>query len=124
MNAYLAAMRKYATFTGRASRSEYWLFHLILVLLSIAASLLDLLIFGTRVAEHQGPIGALVLLVHLIPSLAVSVRRIHDIDRTGWWLLLDLTGIGAIVIFIFALLRGTAGPNTYGADPLATPVDA
>lgn len=111
-------MRKYAIFTGRASRKEYWIFHLVLVLLSFAASILDLLVFRTQIAEHQGPIGGFVLLVHLLPYLALSVRRLHDIDRTGWWLLLDLTGIGAVVIFIFSVLRGTSGPNTYGPDPL------
>ncbi len=114
-------MRKYAIFTGRARRKEYWIFHLVLVLLSFAASILDLLVFGTRISEHQGPIGGLVLLVHLVPVIALSVRRLHDIDRTGWWLLLDLTIVGALVIFIFSVTRGTSGPNTYGPDPLEMP---
>lgn len=119
VQSYIRVMRKYAVFTGRASRSEYWLFHLILILLSLAASILDLLVFGTEISKHQGPIGGIVLLVHLLPYIALSVRRLHDIDRSGWWLLLDLTGIGALVIFIFAVLPGTHGSNTYGADPLA-----
>ncbi|WP_029003684.1 DUF805 domain-containing protein [Azorhizobium doebereinerae] len=123
MDGYLAAMRKYATFSGRSRRGEYWVFHLVFVVLSIAASLLDLLIFQTGL-DHQGPIGAVVLLAHLIPSFAVSVRRLHDIDRTGWWLLLEFTIIGALVLLIFAMQRGTAGFNRYGSDPLATPAAA
>ncbi len=116
MDGYLAAMGKYGTFSGRAARQEYWVFHLVLVVLSLAASVADLLVFGTGL-DHQGPVGLVVLLVHLVPSLAVSVRRLHDIGRTGWWLLLEITVIGILVIFIFALQRGTPGPNRYGADP-------
>lgn len=116
---YLTVMRKYAVFQGRASRREYWIFHLILMLVSLAASLLDLAVFRTDISKHQGPIGGMVLLVHLLPYIALSVRRLHDIDRTGWWLLLDLTGIGALVVFIFAVLPGTGGANAYGPDPLA-----
>lgn len=116
MGGYISAMGKYASFSGRSGRQEYWLFLLVLMLLSLAASVLDLLLFGTAL-EHQGPIGALVLLVHFVPAVSVSVRRLHDVGRTGCWLVLGLTVIGMLAIFSFALRRGDAGPNRYGAEP-------
>ncbi len=117
MNAYLDAMRHYTTFTGRTSRAGFWWFILAVLILEIAAGILDYGLFG-RSAEDGGPIGALVHLVHLIPGIAIGVRRLHDIDRTGWWMLAYLTLIGGLVIFIFNLLRGTPGPNRFGPDPL------
>ena len=117
MDAYLDAMRHYATFTGRTSRKGFWLFVLVLFILNIVAAVLDYAAFGAQ-PEDIGPIEWILHLVHFIPGLAIGVRRLHDIDRTGWWMLLYLTGIGAIVIFIFNVLRGTPGPNRFGPDPL------
>jgi uncharacterized membrane protein YhaH (DUF805 family) len=70
-----------------------------------------------RLAEH--PVHSLASLALFLPGLAVSVRRLHDLDRTGWWLLIILTGIGLILLLIWFCLRGTTGPNRYGPDPLA-----
>lgn len=117
MNAYLDAMRNYATFTGRTSRMGFWLFVLVLFCIEIAAGIIDYGLLG-RSVEDSGPVSGIVHLVHLIPALAIGVRRLHDIDRTGWWMLLYLTGIGALVILIFNIWPGTRGPNRFGPDPL------
>jgi uncharacterized membrane protein YhaH (DUF805 family) len=130
--------RKYATFSGRARRREYWGF---LLLLTIVATLLTLWLFaalgwqsaaGTpeefeAMVSAGGPamwaLGALSIfyLFTIIPSLAVSVRRLHDSDKSGWWLLLNLVPAGALVLFIFYLLDGTSGPNRHGPDPKGRP---
>ena len=85
MSGYINAMRRYFEFGGRSSRSEFWFFVLFYVIIIILAAVLDAVIFGS-----QGGIGILygiVALAHLVPAIAVSVRRLHDIDRTGWWVL-------------------------------------
>jgi len=105
---------KYATFTGRARRPEYWYWVLFGVLVAIAAAILDGAIFDTTSSVFTG----LSSLALLLPNLAVTVRRLHDIDRSGWWMfILLLPLIGAIVMFVFMCLRGTPGPNRFGQDP-------
>lgn len=120
-----SGLSQYATFSGRASRSEYWWWVAFTVLANIVASILDTALFGALSLITFGeidaltPISALVGLALLIPSIAVGARRFHDMDRTGWWLLIGLTGIGAIIIFFWFMVRGTVGPNRYGQDPLS-----
>lgn len=115
---------KYATFRGRAPRSEYWWWVLFTILVQAAAGIVDSVIFGgTSFAEYGDmhaftPITSLAGLALLLPTIAVGARRFHDLGRTGWWLLLTLTGIGAIVIFFWFMVRGDEGPNRYGSDPL------
>jgi uncharacterized membrane protein YhaH (DUF805 family) len=107
-----SGFKNYVTFAGRASRSEFWFWTLFVVILSLIAGVLDAVL-------GLGFIGLLVSLALFLPGLAVSVRRLHDLDRTGWWLLLGFTGVGLIVLLIFDCTKGTTGPNSYGADPLA-----
>ncbi|WP_075291052.1 DUF805 domain-containing protein [Pararhizobium arenae] len=105
------AFSKYAVFSGRASRSEFWWFTLFNFLVNIVASLVDLLI-GT---EFISAISALVL---LLPALAVGVRRLHDTDRSGWWILLGLVPlIGIIVLIVWYATEGTRGDNRFGPIP-------
>jgi uncharacterized membrane protein YhaH (DUF805 family) len=111
-----SGFRNYATFAGRAARSEYWFWTLFAILVGSAAAILDAAFFPD-VSEH--PVHSLASLALFLPGLAVSVRRLHDIGRTGWWLLITLTGIGLILLLIWFCLRGTTGPNRYGPDPLA-----
>ncbi|MFN8168094.1 MAG: DUF805 domain-containing protein [Candidatus Nanopelagicales bacterium] len=110
---------KYATFSGRARRSEYWYWVLFVLLLTIVSSLLDS-VLKLRVVEGS-PYGWITLIVGLaliIPGIAVTVRRLHDTDRSGWWYLLSfLCGIGAIIVLIFCVIDGTPGPNKYGESP-------
>ncbi|HZH10451.1 MAG TPA: DUF805 domain-containing protein [Microvirga sp.] len=107
---------KYATFSGRAPRSEYWWFALFGVLLSFGTQILDLFL-GFPV------LNLIAMLAVLVPSIAVGVRRLHDTDRSGWWmLLLFIPLIGAIVLLVWFCSRGTLGPNRFGSDPLPASV--
>jgi uncharacterized membrane protein YhaH (DUF805 family) len=111
-----SGFRNYVTFAGRAARSEYWYWTLFVVLASAAGAIADHAIFVDP--GSTGLFDGLISLVLFLPGLAVSVRRLHDIDRTGWWLLIALTGIGLIVLLVFDCMRGTIGPNRFGQDPL------
>ena len=108
--------RNYVTFAGRASRSEYWYWVLFTFIVGVVTATLDYVAFP---GSDYSPTNSLASLALLLPSFAVLARRLHDIDRTAWWLLLLLTGIGTILLVIWACFRGTAGPNQYGSDPLA-----
>jgi uncharacterized membrane protein YhaH (DUF805 family) len=107
--------QNYLNFTGRAARSEYWFWILFTILVSIVASLIDIGLF--RSMDFR-PLSTIVNLGLLLPTLAVSARRLHDLDRTAWWLLLIITLIGDILLLIWFCMRGTAGPNRFGQDPL------
>ena len=119
MSWYLQALMKYAVFSGRSRRMEYWYFVLFNILVSIVLGVIDALLFGTLDSGMGvGLLSGIYGLAILIPSLAVTVRRLHDIDRSGWWILIALVPlIGTIVLLVFALLEGTAGPNRYGPNP-------
>ena len=118
MNWYLHVMRNYLTAGGRARRTEYWMFMLVYISMLIVASLLDNLL-GTAV------LGGLVALVHLIPSITVGVRRLHDINRSGWWLLVSLVPlIGWVIAIYFAVKEGDAGNNQYGVNPKTSALPA
>lgn len=109
-----AGFSNYVNFSGRASRSEYWLWVLFIVLGSIVAVIIDEVI-GIRLID---PIFALAT---LLPSIAVAVRRLHDIDRSGWWLLINFIPlIGLIVLIVWFCTSGTEGLNRFGPDPLTT----
>lgn len=110
---------KYATFSGRARRSEYWYWVLFVFLVTLLALVLDS-VLKIRIAEGSpyGWISVVVALALLIPGIAVTVRRLHDTDRSGWWYLLSfLCGVGAIIVLVFCLIDGTPGPNKYGDSP-------
>ena len=116
------ALYKYAVFSGRARRKEYWLFMLLYFIAMVVAGLFDDLVVGERVAfdPTMGVFSWIVFLGLLIPSIAVSVRRLHDKNLRGWWVLLFLIPlIGTIALFILYCMRGTDGDNRFGADPLA-----
>ena len=118
MNWYLHVLKNYATFSGRARRKEYWMFFLISALISIVLTLLDILL-GTYSVEYEaGLFSGLYSLLILIPSIAVVVRRLHDTDRSGWWILISLIPlIGVIVLFVFICLDSQPGTNSFGANP-------
>jgi uncharacterized membrane protein YhaH (DUF805 family) len=102
----------YVNFAGRAIRSEYWYWVLFVIIAMIVTSIIDV-VLGIRLFE---PIFALAV---LLPGIAVGVRRLHDLDRSGWWLLLGFIPlIGAIVLIVWFVGRGTPGPNRFGPDPL------
>jgi uncharacterized membrane protein YhaH (DUF805 family) len=104
----------YVTFSGRAVRSEYWFWVLFTVIGATVAMIIDAALLGYDPGTAS-PISGIFDLVTLLPSLAVGARRLHDTDRTAWWLLLCLTGIGAILLIVWFCFKGTPGPNRFGA---------
>lgn len=111
MNWYISVLKQYATFSGRARRREYWFFYLFNSIVSFGFLIIDALL-------STGFLSFLYGLAVLLPSIAVTVRRLHDTDRSGWWILITLIPIvGAIVLFVFMLFDGTRGANRFGEDP-------
>ena len=125
MEWYLKVMRdNYANFKGRARRKEYWMFTLFFMLFLLASSF----VFGALVGilgDNTGTILGVSLLIalyfgHLVPALAVTVRRLHDTGKSGWmYLLVIIPYIGNLIIFIFTVIEGDKGDNKYGPDPKA-----
>lgn len=119
MHWYVAVLKKYAVFHGRARRKEYWLFTLVDIVLAAVLALIDHLI-GTD--GRFGLLSGIYSLLLLVPTLAVTVRRLHDTDRSGWWILLNLIPVvGWLVVIVFLAGAGTPGPNRHGADPKQSP---
>lgn len=118
MNWYLEALRNYANFYGRARRKEYWFFTLFNFIIAFVLGFVDG-IFGTFSPEAGiGLLGGIYALAVLIPGIAVSVRRLHDTERSGWWLLIALIPlVGAIVLIVFLVQDGKAGSNKFGENP-------
>ena len=148
-------LKRYADFSGRSRRKEYWMWFLFLIIVTIVTTYLDILLGlgGSAAGTQQGAsvsfnvnfglITILFLLAVLVPNLAVGVRRLHDIGRSGWWLLagygafaastalalagfarweyfLSLAaGIGFLVLLVFSVMEGNRGPNRFGEDPKA-----
>jgi uncharacterized membrane protein YhaH (DUF805 family) len=116
VEAIKSGFNKYVTFSGRAARSEYWYWTLFAIIADIVKAIINAFV-------ALGFVGLVVSLALLLPSIAVAIRRLHDLDRTGWWLLLAFTGIGAIVLLVWDCMKGTTGSNRFGADPLGPDAD-
>lgn len=114
-------LSKYVDFQGRARRPEYWWFILFVVLGSLVLGTLDAMIFGTTETGDQiGILSAIFSLAVVLPSLAVAIRRLHDTDRSGWWILLGLIPVvGFLVLLYFYVQKGTEGDNRFGPEPPA-----
>ena len=118
MNWYFIALKKYAVFSGRSRRKEYWYFYLFYILFIFVLSFIDVMIGTYDAVAEIGLFGGVFVLFMLIPLLAASVRRLHDTDRSGWWLLIALIPlIGPIVILVFTLQDSKPGENQYGSNP-------
>jgi uncharacterized membrane protein YhaH (DUF805 family) len=114
---YLAVLGKYAVFAGRARRKEYWMFALMNFLIAFAIGIIAAIVSGGTGVGYS-IISACYTLFVLIPSIAVGVRRLHDIGRSGWWLWISLVPVlGAIVLLIFAVQDSEPGQNAYGPNP-------
>lgn len=113
---YLNVWRKYVVFDGRASRSEYWYFQLFNLLIGFAIGFVGVLLLGDKATST---LSLLYSLAVLLPGLAVTVRRLHDTGRSGWWILISLIPfVGGIILLIFMILESDAGMNAYGPQPL------
>ena len=117
-DAVRTCLSKYVVFSGRARRSEYWWFVLFSFLVSIVASILDL-VLGTDYDRGSGLIGTIASLALLLPSLAVGVRRLHDTSRTGWWILIGLVPIIGWIVLIVFYVQDSHADNKYGPNPKA-----
>ena len=126
MDWMLMPLRRYADFSGRSRRKEYWMFQLLMLLVYVPLGIL--MGIGAAMGGDNGPGGLfylalvamlLLMLAVFIPGLAVQVRRFHDQDKSGWFVLLNLIPyVGGLVVLVFMCLRGTAGPNRFGDDPV------
>lgn len=119
MKWYLKVLKQYADFSGRARRTEYWMYTLFNIIFLIIAAVLDN-VLGLKFSPEipYGYIYLLYALVTLIPGLAVSVRRLHDIDKSGWFLFISLIPIiGGIWLLVLYCTEGTPGRNKYGVNP-------
>ncbi|MES2986324.1 MAG: DUF805 domain-containing protein [Pseudomonadota bacterium] len=126
-------LKRYFDFKGRSRRKEFWLFVLFQIIVMMIASFIDVALGFGQVDSYaqategysagfsmnsSGPVLIITALALLIPGLAVAVRRLHDTDRSGWWLLFNLVPlVGFITIIVFYCLEGTSGPNRFGEDP-------
>jgi uncharacterized membrane protein YhaH (DUF805 family) len=112
--AIASGFRNYVRFSGRASRSEYWYWVLFILIGGIVTAILDHAVFSE---SDFSPLNSIFNLVTFLPSLAVGIRRLHDIGRTGWWWLIAFTIIGIIVLIVWACQKSDPGPNAYGPPP-------
>jgi uncharacterized membrane protein YhaH (DUF805 family) len=105
----------YVNFSDRACRSEYWYWVLFYNIGVLASAAIDTWIVGLPI------IATIFILATILPTLSVAVRRLHDLDRSGWWILLDLVPlVGWIILLIWFCTKGTDGPNRFGAERLAS----
>lgn len=112
MNWYISVLKKYVVFTGRAQRAEYWYFILFNLIITVVLSGID------AALGESGILSGIYGLAVLLPGLGVSVRRLHDTSRTGWWLLIGLIPlVGFIVLIIFMAQDSTPGANAHGPNP-------
>ena len=114
--AIVSVLKNYVNFSTRAPRSEYWYWALFAIIAGAVLRQFDGAIFYDA---DTGPLQAVFGIVTLLPVLGLCVRRLHDIDRSGWWFLIVFTIIGIIPLIYWACLKGTDGPNRFGPDPLA-----
>lgn len=104
---------KYATFSGRASRSEYWFFYLFTIIASIVTWIIDTMLLGYS-SEDTGAISLIFQIIIILPGIAVGARRLHDIGKSGWWQLLIFTFIGIILLIVWFATIGSSKKNKFG----------
>jgi uncharacterized membrane protein YhaH (DUF805 family) len=128
MNWMLMPLRRYAEFSGRSRRKEYWMFWLLNVLIGLFVGLVFLVGYYADMSQSEMDtwlmpvvwLACLWSLATLVPGIAVTIRRLHDTDRSGWSILYGLIPfIGGLILLYFYVQEGTSGPNAYGADPKA-----
>ena len=120
----LMPFKRYADFNGRSQRMEYWMFTLFIMIVAFVLVMLAGLLGGFSDSSGSGlsmivliPL-ILLVLATIIPSIAVTVRRFHDQDKSGWFYLLSfIPYVGGLIVFVFMCLDGTPGPNRFGPDP-------
>ncbi|NTU73421.1 DUF805 domain-containing protein [Candidatus Roizmanbacteria bacterium] len=126
MHWYFEVLKKYTVFNGRARRKEYWYFSLFNIIVIIVLIFINAVIdpAGFRQGAGFGPLSSMYVLVTLIPGIAVSVRRLHDTDRSGWWLLIGFIPLASIVLLVFMVQDSTPGENKFGSNPKESTLNA
>ena len=120
MNWFLKAFKQYAVFSGRARRKEYWMFVLFAFIIQILAAVLDNLLDITFPGPYMfyGPIYIIAGLVMILPNLAVTIRRLHDTGKSGWFIFISLIPfIGSIWLLVLMFTNSQPGENSYGPNP-------
>ena len=124
MHWYIDVLKKYAVFSGRARRKEFWMFFLFSTIISILLALIDEFM-GWHIELDEDSLGFLSTLYYvavIVPYLAVIFRRLHDTGRSGWWFLIAFIPlVGVLILLVFLILQGTRGENRYGPDPKVAP---
>lgn len=112
-------LKRYTDFSGRSRRKEYWMFVLGVFIVAVVLGIIEgILGLSGMVAGAYGPLTAIFLLGIIVPSIAVQVRRFHDQDKSGWFVLLALIPfLGGLIVLVFMCLEGTKGANRFGPDP-------
>lgn len=121
MSWFVQALKKYAVFSGRSRRKEYWYFVLFVVLIQVVLTIIDASLGTLHRSWGVGLLTGIFNLAILIPGLAVSVRRLHDTDRSGWWILLGLIPIIGPIILIVFYVQDSTPANRYGPNPKRSP---
>jgi uncharacterized membrane protein YhaH (DUF805 family) len=122
MNYFIDGLKHYAYFDGRATRKQFWLYYLWLIIFAIATSVFDVLLGTDDLIGDSGLISGIFLLATLLPTLGLKIRRLHDTGRSGYWILLNiLFVIGSVILLIMLCKRSDPGPNKYGPPAGYTP---
>lgn len=117
MNWYFEVLKKYAVFRGRARRMEYWMFFLINTIIALGFCMVEGVV-GIATKSDQGILTMLYILSIMLPGIAVGVRRLHDIGRSGWWLLISVVPIiGGIILLVYMIQDSQPSGNQYGPNP-------
>jgi uncharacterized membrane protein YhaH (DUF805 family) len=114
---YFEVLKKYAVFSGRARRKEYWYYSLVSLIIILVLAVVDHRMGNFDSKNHIGLLGGIYILATTCPNLAVAMRRLHDTGRSGWWFLLAFIPIGNIIFFIFLVFDSEPGTNQYGPNP-------
>ena len=110
MNWYLKCLKQYADLSGRARRKEYWMFYLFNTIIGVALMCIDSI-------TGLGVLYTLYMLAVLVPGLAVCVRRLHDLGKSGWWILICLIPLAGLILLYWSCKEGQRTTNQWGADP-------
>lgn len=119
MKGFLTVLRRWSDFAGRSTRREYWMYTLVLIIISFVLGILDSIILGEAALSQFLTFGNVFSLATVVPSISVSIRRLHDIDKSGWWLFLAFTVIGILVLIYWACVSSDEDENRYGSPELA-----
>ena len=118
-NSIKICFNKYGNINGRATRSEYWYWTLFVILVSVFTLIIDVSLLGSSIDDEFTPLNSIWSLAVFIPGITVTVRRFHDVNRSGWWILIILTVIG-IIPYIYWLVKGSdATENSFGPSSLS-----